>query len=153
MGLSSIVTSVMALFWSMLLLVLLMFISALFLCQILQPAILEGDMTDERREGIYDFYGTPTRAFWTLFEVTLGGQGSSLFRPLTQSLHWAFSIFSLFYLSFVSFAVISIIQALFLKDTLDQAVNDSEAMIQNQLDAKQKYCQKLGEIFQQADVQ
>merc|ERR1711920_52074 len=144
MGLSSIVTSVMALFWSMLLLVLLMFISALFLCQILQPAILEGDMTTERREWIYDSHGTPPRAFWTLFEVTLGGQGSSLFRPLTQSVYWAFSIFFFFYLSFVGFAVISIIQALFLKDTLDQAEKDAESMIQNQLDAKQKYCEKLG---------
>lgn len=149
---STVAMSVLALFWSMFLLLLLIFISALFLCQVLQPAILNGDLNETTRVWLYEFYGTPPRAFWTLFEVTVGGEGASLFRPLIKQVHWGLGIFCAFYLSCVVFAVINIIQALFLKDTLDMAANDAEMMVQELLDQKRAYSERLGELFYAADT-
>merc|ERR1740123_2322181 len=100
---------------------------------------------------LYDMYGTSTKAFWTMFEITLGGQGTALGRPLV-AFHWTYGIFFLLYVSGVTFAVVCIIQALFLKDTLEVAANDAEAMVQEQLWAKKETCRKLEQVFLAADT-
>jgi len=153
---STVASSALALFWSMFLLLLLIFISSIFLCQLLQPSLLEsvetGTMPEAERAFIYEYYGTPPRAFLTMFEVTIGGEGMSFFRPIIKYVHWSYSFFFGGYVSIVVFAIICIIQALFLKDTLDMAANDAEMMVQEQLQNKKRYSQLLGQLFVAADT-
>merc|ERR1712012_409567 len=56
------------------------------------------------------------------------------------------------YVSGVVFAVISIIQALFLKDTLDAAANDAAAMVQASMMRRNETICKLAQVFLAADV-
>jgi len=156
---STVASSFLALSWSMLMLFILMFLGSCFLSQQLQVMLVEseGDIQDTFGSGshsdldLWELYGTSTRAFWTLFEITLGAQGTSLARPLV-AIHWIYAPFFLFYVSGVVFAVICIIQALFLKDTLEVAANDAEAMVQEQLWHKKELCRKLEQVFLAADA-
>merc|ERR1719400_1008255 len=85
-----------------------------------------------------------------MFEVTLGGQGTSLARPLIE-LHWSYALVFMLYVSTVVFAIICIIEALFLKDTLKIAANDADLMVQEQLEAKRDTSRKIHELFTAAD--
>jgi len=171
--LGAVASSFLALSWSMLLLFILMFLAACFVTQLLQThmekGIMEQGMSQEAQEScqctrspdvagrekelrdLWDLYGTSTRSFWTMFEITLGGQGTEPTKGLVN-LHWSFTLFFLIYISGVVFAIICIIQALFLKDTLDVAADDAEAMVQEQMWKRKDTCAKLEEVFQAADT-
>merc|ERR1712194_15168 len=105
----------------------------------------------QKRE-IYRDFGSSPKALWTVFEVTLGGEGSGRFRPLIDYISWTYSIFIAAYIAFAVFAVICIIQALFLKDTLEIAANDAEAMVQEHMLIKAEYMKKLHSVFLAADT-
>merc|ERR1712150_82084 len=74
---------------------------------------------------------------------TLGGHGTAMARTVVE-LHWSYGFFLVMYVSSVVFAVICIIQALFLKDTLDAAASDAEMMVQERLSSKKANCENSG---------
>jgi len=149
--LRTVAASFMALLWSMVLLGLLNFGAAIFLCQLLQPSLLDEELKPEIREFIFEMYGTSARALWTMFEFTHSGGWPNYARPIVESVHWAYALFFALYVSVVVFAVTRIITALFLKDTLQIAANDSDMMIQEHLQKTKKYVEKLRDLFELAD--
>lgn len=147
----TVANSLMAFIWSMALLFVFMFLASCMITQQLQPLILTGDLEDQVREDMWRMYGTTQRAFWTMFEITLGGQGTSMARVVVEH-YWAYSLFFYLYISGVSFAVISIIQALFLKDTLDLLALDANMMVQEKMEMKKKTTEMLEDLFKAVDL-
>merc|ERR1719188_2483737 len=86
-----------------------------------------------------------------MFQVTLGGEGTSLAAAVVE-LHWFYAVFFITYIAGVVFAIVCIIQALFLKDTLECAANDAEMMVQERLDLKRDTLDKLRAVFLVADT-
>lgn len=148
--LSTVAASVMALSSSMLFLFFFMYLAACFVTQQLQAYLLDVSDPNLRLE-LWNQYGTSTKALWTLFEMTLGSQGTNPTRQLV-GVHWSFCLFVTLYIGGVVFAVICIIQALFLKDTLEVAANDAEAMVNEGLERRSDTIRKLEQVFYAADT-
>jgi len=143
--------SFLVLLWSMVLLGLLNFGAAIFLCQTLQGALEDGDLDFETRRWVYQMYGTAGRAMWTVFEITFSGGWPNYARPVIEKVNWAYTIFFAIYVSIVVFAVTRIVTALFLSDTLQIAANDAEMMVHESMSKRLAYTQKLRELFELAD--
>jgi len=150
--LRTVAASFMALFWSMVLLTILNFGGAIFLCQLLQPTIADGDLDFELRLWVFQYYGTAGRALWTMFEFTHSGGWPNYARRIIEEVHWSYAIFYALYVSMVVFAVIRIITALFLRDTLQVAASDADMIIQESLQKTKKYVARLEQLFQLADT-
>jgi len=153
----TVVSSVAALCWSMILVALFMYMSSIALCQMLNGYLSKkADSMDvfERETVIwvYKKYGTSMRAFYTMFEVTFSGGWPNYVWPLVDRVNAWFAIFFAFYVAGVVFALIRIITALFLKETLQAAANDTEMVIRLKMSEKAKCAKKLDELFSAIDT-
>mmetsp|Transcript_47782 Transcript_47782/g.134552 ORF Transcript_47782/g.134552 Transcript_47782/m.134552 type:complete len:268 (-) Transcript_47782:43-846(-) len=149
---SAVAASFLALFWSMVLLSGVMLMAALFLCQASGALLESPSMDDATKEWVYLMYGTSSRAYWSVFELTFSGGWPNYARPLVEHGHWFFCFFFAFYISAVVFAMFRIITALFLKETLSMASLDVETIITERIREKKVYAQKLAEFFIVADT-
>jgi len=122
----------------------------MILCGFLTDWIRDEKNDQTRREWVFKHYGSSSRAFYTMFEATLSGCWPNYVRPLVEINNW-FAVFSIVYVSIVVFAIIRIITALFLKETLQNAYEDADMMINEQLKKKQSYLAKLAQAFEVMD--
>eukprot|EP00445_Apocalathium_hangoei_P039191 CAMPEP_0203942194 /NCGR_PEP_ID=MMETSP0359-20131031/78436_1 /ASSEMBLY_ACC=CAM_ASM_000338 /TAXON_ID=268821 /ORGANISM="Scrippsiella Hangoei, Strain SHTV-5" /LENGTH=260 /DNA_ID=CAMNT_0050872873 /DNA_START=149 /DNA_END=931 /DNA_ORIENTATION=+ len=129
-----------------------MFIASLLLCQAIHNFMEEDYISHDTKVWMYLHYGTPTRSFWTVFELTMSGGWPTWSRRLIEEVSGWFALFFFIYVSSVVFAMTRIISALFLKDTLAVAANDTEMMIQQKASEKQAYAEKLLQVFYAADI-
>mmetsp|Transcript_10452 Transcript_10452/g.25255 ORF Transcript_10452/g.25255 Transcript_10452/m.25255 type:complete len:545 (+) Transcript_10452:76-1710(+) len=133
--------------WSMVLLLVFMWMGTLVLGNLLQDFITDPLNNFEDRVWIWNRYGTAYRAMYTLYEITFAGNWPTSARPVLEKVNQAYVIFFLIYITIIVFAAIRVISAVFLKDTLEAARNDDETLVIERLRNKQKYVQKLQEVF------
>jgi len=143
--------SFFSLFWSMTLVFLFIYGSALSMCQTLQPVVEDESVPMDLREWVFMWYGTASRAIWTLFLVTFSGGWPSYAQRLVEEVHVGYALFFVAYVWVVVFAVTRIITATFVKDTLQAASEDGEMILREQKAAKAKLACKLHELFEVAD--
>jgi len=148
---STIARSFFALIWSMVLLGLLVFLAGVFLCQAMQSYILDEEMSFTKRTELFRLYGRSFAATWTMFEATFSGCWPNYAEPVVK-LHWGFMLFYAIFVSVVVFAITRIITALFLKDTLVAAAQDADMMVEETLQKKKAYANKLNELFRVFDT-
>lgn len=139
-----------ALVWSMLLLGILISIYGMLMCQLLTDWLRDEKNDKQAREWVFKHYGSSTRAIYTVFEATLSGCWPNYARPLLDISDW-YAILYVLYVTVVVFAVIRIITALFLKDTFQNAYEDADMMINEQLKKKTAYLEKLAQAFEAMD--
>jgi hypothetical protein len=144
--------SLRALLWSLVFLAFIIVLGALFLSFALHDTIIDPTVDRKLRMWLYNYYGSSSKAVYTLFEVTLAGCWPTYFRPLMESVSGWYVIFILIYVSVVVFALTRIISALFLKETLQIAANDQESQAQEQEKKKKVYVKKLRAIYNAADT-
>jgi len=145
------VASIGALFWSLVLLLLLNIGFALMMAQALQTFILDDTVDLDARTQINEFYGSFTRSFYTIFEVTHSGSWPSRVRPVLDLVNPWYAALFLPYIALVVFAVIRVVTALFIKETLASAANDAELAIEETRRNALEYQEKLEELFQIVD--
>merc|ERR1712008_87250 len=139
------------LFYSMLILGVLIVGSSIFVAQSLETFIL-GDADLNLRLWLFDHYGSAGRASYTMFEVTFSGSWPGLTRPLVEHVSAGFSIFWVIYQIAVSFAVLRIIGAVFLNETIKAQETDAEMMCLTKLKEKEEFAEKLQQVFIAADI-
>ncbi|CAE7896908.1 Sodium channel protein type 11 subunit alpha [Symbiodinium microadriaticum] len=145
------VASMGALFWSMVLLCLLKLGFALVICQALQGFIMDDSHDMATRLEMNNLYGNFLKAFYTLFEITHSGSWPSKVRPVIEKVNPWYAVLFCSYIAFVVFAVIRIVTALFLQETLSNAANDADMLLENSRRLAKDYQDKLEELFQAAD--
>ncbi|CAJ1450210.1 unnamed protein product, partial [Effrenium voratum] len=148
----TILASIGALFWSMVLLLLLNAVGGMMLSQALQSYILDGSQPAEERQWVYDMFGDSARALYTMFEVTHSGCWPNYARPLIAGVSPWFALFFMVYVALIVFAIIRIISAIFLKETLHVASNDAVMVVQERMRERSEFQTKLAEFFLEADV-
>jgi len=155
----TVASSISALCWSMTLVALFMYMSAIALCQMLSSYLHKNTKNTNNLDAleretaiwIYKKYGTSLRAFYTMFEVTFSGGWPAYVWPLVDKVSAWYGVFFAFYVAGVVFALIRIITALFLKETLQAAANDTDMMIRLKMCEKAKCARKLEELFAAID--
>eukprot|EP00405_Crypthecodinium_cohnii_P058262 CAMPEP_0206621040 /NCGR_PEP_ID=MMETSP0325_2-20121206/61997_1 /ASSEMBLY_ACC=CAM_ASM_000347 /TAXON_ID=2866 /ORGANISM="Crypthecodinium cohnii, Strain Seligo" /LENGTH=300 /DNA_ID=CAMNT_0054144145 /DNA_START=479 /DNA_END=1381 /DNA_ORIENTATION=- len=149
---NTVAASFMALTWSIILLGIVMLMAALFLCQALSSSLSDEAIALETRVWIYEYYGTSSRAFYTVFELTFSGGWPNYVRTLVEEVSTGYACFFIFYIISVTFAMFRIITALFLRDTLALASSDAEAEINDKMKQREAYAEKLLDFFHAADA-
>jgi len=147
------VASMLSLFWSMVLLLLAMIIASVFIGQLIQPVVLDDERDLEVRLEAWEMFGTFSRSFITMFEVTMsaGGWGRSG-RFLTYQVDRRFFLFFFAYFLFVSFALMKVISAVFIKQTLQVASRDQEKIAAEQAQATKGLVDRCKQAFKLADT-
>lgn len=125
--------SVSVLFWSIVVIFVVQLAGALLFCQLLQSHITEdwdgtGASSRENRETVYRYFGTFSRSFLTMSELTLG-QWGPICRLLTDNVSEWYAILVGCYVLLVSFAAIKVISAVFIFETQKMASSDEGLLI------------------------
>lgn len=145
------IASIGALFWSMVLLMVLKVGFALIICQALQGYVLDDHQDLDTRLLVNNLYGDFGKAFYTMFEVTHSGSWPRVVRPVVDDVDALYAIPFLTYITLVVFAVIRIVTALFLKETLASAANDADMVMEDNRRMARDAQNKLEELFRAAD--
>jgi len=148
---ASLSASLSALLWSVLLLFGIMMSAAMVMVGAIEFYIAnEGNPLDTRMKA-YDYFGTFTKAFFSVFEITLGN-----FAPITRFLSDNISEFYhmlfMMYYCVVSFAILMVIRGIFLHETFQAADANDNLMILRQLRTRTKILKKLQRLFFEANV-
>eukprot|EP00931_Biecheleriopsis_adriatica_P055264 TRINITY_DN32621_c0_g1_i1.p1 TRINITY_DN32621_c0_g1~~TRINITY_DN32621_c0_g1_i1.p1 ORF type:complete len:700 (-),score=106.70 TRINITY_DN32621_c0_g1_i1:133-2232(-) len=141
-----------SLFWSMILLTLLMTMCGLMIGNLLQEFIADPSKDIEDRLWVWLHYGTAYRAVYTMYEVTFAGNWPIYARPVLENVDQSFCLFFFLYVTLVVFAVTRVIAAIILRDTMEAAGSDAEVVIQEREAKKASYVKKLESVFRAADT-
>lgn len=145
------IASIGALFWSMILLMILQIGFSLAICQALQLFIADESASLADRLEMRQYYGNFPKTLYTMFEITFSGSWPGRVRPVTSKVSGWYAMPFLFYIALVVFAVIKIVTALFLKETLSSAANDADMMLEDSERISRSYQSKIEGLFRLAD--
>jgi len=142
--------SVYVLFWSVVLLFVIMMALAMLLNQMLEGWILDVNNNSDDRAAVFSYFGTFTRALITMFEITLANWAPSC-RLLTNKVSEWYGVFYVFYKVTAGFAVMKVITGVFLHETFKVAHSDDEMMVIEKERQQMQYVDKLRALFAKAD--
>jgi len=136
--------------WSIVLLSIIMLFVGLVLSHTMRVYIEDLSIDEERRETMYKYFGTCSRSFLTMLELTDGN-----WVPVTRILQeyispWA-SAFIIIYRFVVAFSIIRVITGVFLHETMRVAGSNDELMITQSLRERRGYLWKMHKLFREAD--
>jgi membrane protein implicated in regulation of membrane protease activity len=161
---ATIVASIGALMWSMILLFVLELVGAIFTTIIFQPEIqeqLNKQDSDEclsfsyeclKSNHLWQNFGTWSRSMVTMFNLTMAPGGFLTFTDMSTSrfltLHGSqlFVTFVLIYVCFVTFAIVRVITAMFLKATLEATTKDEKRLAETKAKEREEKTKELKSI-------
>lgn len=137
MMMSSIMGSFVTLFWSCLMLALMMFIFGLCFLQSLSSFLLDNPKStikDSTVEGIRAYWNSVGQATDTLYlAITGGNDWAQLAEPIKDTGMLYYSLF-IFYIAFSSFAVLNVLTGMFVDAAMKVADRDQEAVMTDWID-------------------
>jgi len=142
--------SLMVLFWSFVLLLVVQTTMALSLTQILAGFFKNSDIPDAKRLEVFQYFGTASRSMFTMFELTLANW-TIVGRSLTENVSEYFAIFNVAYKLVVGFAAVGIINAVFIQETFKVAASDDTVMMRQKERDRRLHTKKMQTLFEAAD--
>jgi hypothetical protein len=136
---------------SSLFLLLIHLVAALLLSQMVEPFINDADMPEDIRKRVFGYYGTFWRSMITMFEITFANWAITC-RLLVDHVSEWFGLFFILYRCIVGFAMLSVIQAVFIQQTMKSAQLDDDFMVQQKSREKDAHAAKLAKIFERLDT-
>lgn len=148
---ATIMGSISALFWSAVLLLIGQMMTAFVLNQMLEDYMLDESKPIEQRKEVYRYFGTFTRSFFSMFEITLGN-----FVPISRALmenvsEW-YLIFNMLHKCAIGFAVVNVVRGVFMHETFKVAGTDDHIMLSQKLRSKRIHRKKMKRLFEIADA-
>lgn len=141
--------SVAALFWSTMLLLLVLTTVSLFLQTMMEPYISSSE-EESRRLEVYMYFGTFSKAMVSLCEMTLASWPTPS-RVLTENVSEVWIFFVLSFQLLVGFSVMKVIMGVFLQITFYVASNDDVIMMSQKERAVRVHTKKMEALFEAAD--
>jgi hypothetical protein len=138
------------LLWSAVLIMTVQTAAALFFCQVLETYMLDVAEDEEARLKVFEHFGTFTRSFLSMFELTLGNW-VPICRTLTEYVSEYFSFVVMIYVLFVTFALIKVVTAVFIFETQKVASTDEELMIVQKDRQSQRLLANFAGVFKEID--
>ncbi|CAL1149196.1 unnamed protein product [Cladocopium goreaui] len=155
MALRTLVTSILstlkAVFWALLLLFLIIYIFALLFTQAVDEFIFKENkidqLTPEEASASDQYFGTLFHSMLTLFMSIAGGVSwEDAIAPLMAiSTVWLLAF--LFYVSFTYFAVLNVVTGVFCQSAIESAQQDRAAVVQSMLENKEAHLSKMRAVF------
>merc|ERR1712046_487243 len=138
--------SMSALMWSGILLLAIQLTTALMLNQLLEGFLLDAANPLEQRREVCRYFGTVSRATFTVFELTLGNFGP-IGRCLMENVGEWCIVFSILHKCSIGFALVSIFRGVFLHETIKVASLDDSIMLSQRKRAKEVHSRKMERLF------
>merc|ERR1719506_3572730 len=149
--LNSIMGSMKSMFWSIVLLVVVLYMFALIFVQASATYLSTDDVSQEEEANLLKHWGGVTKAMTTLLASTTGGLDWNLASdPLLKIASTFFAIF-LLYVVFFNFAILNTITSVFVEAVITTSMKDHQVSIQNELEKKDEYIGKLLLLFEEMD--
>merc|ERR1719197_718653 len=123
----------------------------MLLSQLVEPYINDPSRPEELRREVFAYYGTFWRSMVTMFEITFANWVPTCRLLLDNVSEW-FGLFFMVYRCVVGFAMLSVIQAVFIQQTMKSAQLDDEFMVQQKSREKEVYAAKLRRVFEHLDT-
>jgi len=142
--------SVNALFWSLLVLTIIQMVAAMLISQLVEKYIMAESNPLEMRQVVFQYYGTFWRSTITMFEITFANWAPPC-RILVDHVSESLGLFFLVYRCLIGFAVLSVVQAVFIQQTIKSAQNDDNMQIELKDKEKSRFADKLKKVFIQLD--
>jgi len=144
-----------ALMWTLVVLVVLLVLCAMFIQSVVEPFILEKFESNENGQDrishlLFMYYGTFARAMLTMFEITLGNWMPPC-RALVEHVSGWFAVFSIGHKLFVGFAITSVIRAVFIQETFKAVGTDDDIMVNQKERAALVHMHKMDLLFCHTD--
>jgi hypothetical protein len=141
---------------SLFVLLLIQSVAAMFLSQLVDPFLkAETDPSDLHQQDVknqvFAYYGTFWRSMITMFEITFANWAPTC-RLLVDNVNEWFGLFFLLHRCIVGFAMLSVIQAVFIQQTMKSAQLDEDYMVQQKQREKDSYVAKLKALFKRLDT-
>eukprot|EP00929_Paragymnodinium_shiwhaense_P034652 TRINITY_DN1881_c0_g4_i1.p1 TRINITY_DN1881_c0_g4~~TRINITY_DN1881_c0_g4_i1.p1 ORF type:complete len:686 (+),score=100.50 TRINITY_DN1881_c0_g4_i1:20-2077(+) len=142
----SILTTLRSLVWASILLLLIIFTFAIFICQSVADSMKEcEDCTMDPQLKAY--WGTLPRAALSLFQIITGGKDwDDVAQPLLD-LNGFLLVILIVFIIFSQFAVLNVVTGVFCQAAVESAQRDRELMVQSMVTNKQRFVDALGEQF------
>jgi hypothetical protein len=141
----------MILFWSTVLLTAVHTMVALFINYALESYMLHADMPVEARTKAYAYFGTFTRSFVTMWELTMGNY-VPICRVLMDNVNEWWGVFMLIYKCSMGFAVMKVITGVFMQSTFAVAASDDDLMVIQKQRAGKILAAKMRSLLGRGDM-
>lgn len=138
------------LFWSFCLLTLVQGVACLIVSTLCRDFVEDPTYTLPVREEVYQYYGTFTRSFLTMFEIMFANWGPPC-RVLVDNVSEWFSAFFLFYRCVPGFAVLNVVNAVFVQQTMKTASSDEDLAFKQKQKDMATYTKKVKKLFSTID--
>ncbi|CAE7259058.1 SCN11A [Symbiodinium natans] len=153
MALRTLVQSIMhtlkALFWALLLLVLIVYVFAVLFAQGVNdyvsgnPDLADSDMV---LSGMKYFGGLDVSMLSLFMSIAGGVSWEQVIEPLRE-ISTVWSLCYIFYICFTYFAVLNVVTAVFCQSAIESAQKDHATVVQNMIDDKESHLAKLRTLF------
>ncbi|CAE7213709.1 Scn11a [Symbiodinium sp. CCMP2592] len=145
-------SSMTVLGWSMALLFVCHLLLALVVQQILFGYYFDTESDDpEGQQRVFMYFGTFTRSFLSLFELTLANW-APVCRVLLEEVNEWWVVFCLLHKFTVGFAVVGVINAVLMQETFKVAYLDDTVMVREKMRTMRAHVAKMSELFHEADT-
>eukprot|EP00929_Paragymnodinium_shiwhaense_P088433 TRINITY_DN48763_c0_g1_i1.p1 TRINITY_DN48763_c0_g1~~TRINITY_DN48763_c0_g1_i1.p1 ORF type:complete len:683 (-),score=102.24 TRINITY_DN48763_c0_g1_i1:111-2159(-) len=142
---------VSTLLWSVVLLFLIMMSAALILTYVLSPEFENENIEYEERLLLFEYFGTFTNAFFSMYELTMGNW-VPISRTVIRNINDWYVLFFLTYRTIVGFAVLKVITAIFNAETLRVAQSDDAIMLMQKERLVRKHTQRMEQLMLEGDT-
>lgn len=146
----SLQASAKVLCWSFVLLLGLMLAGALTLNFLVEPFLIDDSKSFEARAEVYVRFGSFSRSFVSMFEMTLGNWVPPL-RLLQENVSEWYGPLLLVYVVLVNFAVVQVIRGVFMHETFTIANLDDSIMVMQRERQVASHVTKMKMLFEEAD--
>jgi len=142
-----------ALMWSVIFLMFVHFMFAIFMTQMLNGFLHDEAAELEVQLQVYTYFGTVSRSLLTMWEITLTtGAWAKIGRLLIYEVDRIYTLFFVSYVYLFSFGAMKVISALFLKETLAAASNDQDMIIDEKVKRKNRFTDLIRNLFRKMDT-
>eukprot|EP00913_Durusdinium_trenchii_P008588 g8064.t2 len=149
--LKCVVASVTMLGYATLVLIFVQCVCGMIISTLVSRYLEDPTMDKEARRYVFQYWGTFTRTFLTMFEVLFANWAPSC-RSLVDNVSEWFSLIFVAYRCIVGFALLNVVNSVFVSQTLKIADSDEEYLIKVRQKSQAQYRKKLENLFQAADV-
>lgn len=144
----SILCTLRALFWALVLLVLILYLFAVLFTQAVADHTAQ---LGERPEFFTRYWGSIPRSMLTHFQCVSNGTGWEIAAEPLESIGLLWLVLLVMYICFVFFAVLNVVTGVFCQSAMEGAMHDAEIQVQETLKNKQEFIDKVEKLFQDID--
>mmetsp|Transcript_114526 Transcript_114526/g.370180 ORF Transcript_114526/g.370180 Transcript_114526/m.370180 type:complete len:301 (+) Transcript_114526:1607-2509(+) len=153
MMVAAILSSMISLSWALILLLMLIYLFAIFIMQgVLQSLEYDAELPVRSESVLLSHYGTLGDSIITLFKAISGGiDWGDVAQPL-QELHMGYFLCFVLFVIVVTFGILNIVTGVFVEDAKGIANIDKDLIIQQHMDERKTQADTLKTLFGNADT-